>query len=160
MFEVLDPDKRGVISAAGLRHKLDILMPGFAPRDVSTLFSSGKREISESELCALLLENEIVNSDPVKDVYDKLSTPITISSSSTEQRNSTKPIVPSKSQSGTAAGNKDIKMAGGTRSDDGSQLDLAKLKSIFQEMNLGALTSEELDIIGRVRAVEMIVFDE
>jgi hypothetical protein len=71
LFEFLDPEKRGVISAYGLRSRLNAMMPGFAPRDVNHLLN-GKKEITEAELIALLLDNEITT-DVVANVFESIS---------------------------------------------------------------------------------------
>jgi hypothetical protein len=156
VFEFLDPGKKGVISAQGLRQKLGVLMPGFAPRDVTTLFANGKREISESELYSLLVDNEVTTADPVKDVFDMLSSvplgPVGATAASSGM-SSTKPatqaalrplLVPPTSV-------KDSKPVGaGPRSEDELRLDLLKLKAVFEEFNLGALNVEELEIMRRV----------
>lgn len=130
IFETLDTEKKGVISLYGLRHKLALLMPGFAPKDCSSLFA-GSSEISELDLLQLLEDNDMQRFDPVQSVFESL---LAVQPSVLREGSRYKAVLTSR---GT----------GSKQPPDTEDLDVLLLADIFEAMGMGHLSSEELGIV-------------
>lgn len=133
IFETLDTEKKGVISLYGLRHKLTLLMPGFAPRDCASLFA-GSSEISELDLLQLLEDNDMQKFDPVQSVFDSL---LAVPPGALRDGSRYKAALTSRGTNNKQSSD----------SSDESNLDVLLLADIFEAMGMGHLSSEELSIV-------------
>ena len=67
-FNFLDMDKSGKITIANLKKRLSVFFPDMTAKDYRFLMN-GKRELCQDDLVELLMDNEIVNFDPVAEAF-------------------------------------------------------------------------------------------
>ncbi|KDO28928.1 hypothetical protein SPRG_05801 [Saprolegnia parasitica CBS 223.65] len=67
-FDFLDVDQRGFVTLENLKARLSIFYPDMTARDFRVLLNNAS-EVTEDDLCDLLLQNDVADYDPVADAF-------------------------------------------------------------------------------------------
>ncbi|EQC29134.1 hypothetical protein SDRG_13166 [Saprolegnia diclina VS20] len=67
-FDFLDVEHRGLVTMENLKTRLSIFYPDMTTRDFRVLLNNAS-EVTEDDLCDLLLQNDVTDYDPVADAF-------------------------------------------------------------------------------------------